>query len=494
MPDLFNNPANDYIYPALSPCPGATDDTYLEFINEEIGIVAGNEILSKIDFSDFRIPVASYSTQIKIISEGEVVYVPGLTKGLTRRQLGFTMPTLVTTDEDLDSLFMQIDFSINYNQNFAQLDASIDASANYTLNVDIDDAINIVLAAKSINTTAVYDPSNFFFLGTVDGYDFDITNVTLSLIDTSENTSSPFAYTANASTYELVEDLTLEVPYAKYPNGAMQGMILKGTFPTAASDSDKWIYMNTVVSPFIVYEENSTVEYDSSIVTFLDPSTSLGTKPTIGTPVDASGTIDGSTLTSNIILDASISNSIISDSSIQNSIIYDTSISDSFLDYSEVVVTYGLNQPTFSGMEIWDSSITYTNLVDSSIYRGFILDSSVSNCTLYNVILSNSSSSTDNRIIHIDASVYNIIDTSTYYEQFSKKVDVGRNIVGTTTILSAAEYLDYINSNNLWIKVGELVAQVSSTDPGDTTKNLVGGFYVFNPHAFDVQIEYILFI
>lgn len=342
MPDLFNNSSNDYIYPALSPCPGATDDMYLEFMDDEIGIVAGSEILSKIDFSDFRIPVASYSTQIKIIHEGEVAYIPGLTKGLTGRQQGFTMPTLVTTDEDLDSLFMQIDFSINYYKDFAFVDSSIDASSNYTLNIDVDDAINIVLAAKDINTTAVYDPSNFFFIGTVDGYDFDITNVTLSLIDTSENTSSPFAYTANASTYELTEDLTLEIPYAKYPNGAMQGMILKGTFPSAASDSDKWIYINNVVSPYIVYEEDD--------------------------------------------------------------------------------VSLGL------------------------------------------------------------------------YEQFSKKVDVGRNVPGTTKILSAAEYLDYINSNNLWSKVGELAAQVSSVDPVGTTKNLVGGFYVFNPHAFDIQIEYILFI
>ena len=491
MGDVFNNSSNDYIYPGLSPCPGVADDTYLEFIDDQIGIISGSEILSKIDFSDFKIPVSSYSTQIKVLSQGEVVYIPGLTKGLCKRQQGFTMPSLISTDEDKDLYFMEIDLSINYYKDFSYINSNIDASSNYTLNVDIDDALNIVFANANVNTTAVYDPSTFFFIGTVDGYDFEVTNVVISIIDTSENENSSFDHGVNASTYELEENLLLDIPYAKYPNGAMQGMILRGTYPSTSCDSDQWVYMNNVVSPYIVYED--LLVYDSSIITFLDPSTSLGTKPTIGT-LDASGTIDGSILTYNIISDGSISNSIISDSSIQNSIIYDTSISDSFLDYSQVNVTYGLNQPIFSGMEIWDSSITYTNIVDSSIYGGFILDSSISNCTLYNVYLSNSTS-VNNRTVLIDASIYNVLsDSSTYYQKFSKKIDVGRNTPGTSKILSASEYLDYINSNNLWDKVGEFVSRISSIDPADSTKNLVGGFYVFNPQVFDVKIEYLLFV
>jgi hypothetical protein len=59
------------------------------------------------------------------------------------------------------------------------------------------------------------------------------------------------------------------------------------------------------------------------------------------------------------------------------------------------------------------------------------------------------------------------------------------------TALSAADYLDYIESNKLWEKVGVLRMWLSATDPENSnTENLITGFYVFNPTASVVKIDY----
>ena len=51
--DVFNNPANNYVNPALTPCAGAGDDSYLEFLpNDQIGIVQGQNILASISFAN----------------------------------------------------------------------------------------------------------------------------------------------------------------------------------------------------------------------------------------------------------------------------------------------------------------------------------------------------------------------------------------------------------------------------------------------------------
>jgi hypothetical protein len=92
-----------------------------------------------------------------------------------------------------------------------------------------------------------------------------------------------------------------------------------------------------------------------------------------------------------------------------------------------------------------------------------------------------------------DSSItWRIDDTSVYYQKYNKAIEVGRSAEGTLTILSAGEYLDYINTHNLWNKVGAFASRIT-TDPTTTNiKNLVGGFYVFNPQSFPVKIEYIL--
>ena len=670
MGDVFNNSSNDYIYPGLSPCPGVADDTYLEFIDDQIGIISGSEILSKIDFSDFKIPVSSYSTQIKVLSQGEVVYVPGLTKGLCKRQQGFTMPSLVSTDEDKDSYFIEIDLSINYYKDFSYINSNMDASANYALNVDIDDALNIVFGNANVNTTAVYDPSTFFFIGTVDGYDFEVTNVVISIIDTSENENSSFDHSVNASIYELEENLLLDIPYAKYPNGAMQGMILRGTYSSTACDSDQWVYINNVVSPYIVYETigiydgstHETLTFDPSVVfpslsfdiscnvadisvnydiipfepslynqevpndqtysgyyfedcnyidqlaiamTLHDSSTLrcdfLGTGGTGDGTITSSYIKDGSVryvsdistctfsnsyiiglegetgtwtrITDSIIqggdndtlqltiltnstieycdasnnyaydttfLDSSIAGGFISRGWIQNSDLYDVSVNDASLLCSNVydgslnrVFGYDVyvNDASIENSEFknstfnkgttltdssiqnsWtdgiylntsyaiDTSINNTIATDCSIYSSQVYDSSLINCTLYNVSLDQDDSSiylNECRTIMInvtcDSSItWELDDTSVYYQKYNKAIEVGRSAEGTLTILSAGEYLDYVNTHDLWNKVGAFASRIT-TDPTTTNvKNLVEGFYIFNPQLFPVKVEYIL--
>ena len=118
MSDVFNNPSNDYVNPGLSPCAGASDDSYFGIGDGTAEIVSGSDILAKLDLSDIKIPVSAYSTESKIISEGEVVYIPGLTKGLQKKVQGFYMPTLVSNDDTLNPYFFTIDLSLHYYKNF----------------------------------------------------------------------------------------------------------------------------------------------------------------------------------------------------------------------------------------------------------------------------------------------------------------------------------------------------------------------------------------
>lgn len=491
--DVFNNPSNDYINPGLAPCAGIADSYTFEFITDGAGVISGSEILQFIDLTSISAPVSSWVGRTNTLQSGEVLYVPGLTKGLQQRKIVYDIPDF---GEDDQEYYFILDLSINYYYNFRYYENALDASANYTLNVSIDDALNIVFGDYNISATTAYDASAFTFTGDTNGYDFDITNVVLTIIDASLDSGSPFTTLVVdgervAQTYTLEENTGSELPATKYPNGAMLGYMLKAAYPTTSSSEQSWIYINNVKSPYDVYESKS-LDLDPSITIAFDASTSIGTEWTF-TTADASGTIDASTMSSLIIEDGSISNSVITDSSIQRSVIYDSSLSSSYVDNLTINVTVGNNRPLFSEMTIWDTSISNGYVADSSIYSSVISDSSIVNCTLYNVS-STDSTNVNTRVINIDASVYNIVtDSSIYFERFSKTIDVGRNAAGTTTIMSAAEYLDYINCNNLWDKVGPLASLISAPDPeGSTTKNLVGGFYIFNPQTFSVQVEYIL--
>lgn len=401
--DLFNNSSNNYVYPALSPCAGTEENSYLEFTDKGIGIVSGSDILAKIDFSDIQIPVSAYSTETKIIGPGEVVYIPGLTKGLTKKQQGFSMPYLVSTNESLNPLFLGIDLSINYYKNFKYTYDNISVVADYGSNLNIQDAINIALGNKGIKAEASYDPSIFKFISTLDGYEFNVSNVILSIIDTSLNSSSPFDHLENAEEYTLAEDPSASITSSKYPNGAVQGIIMKGMYPsnTTMCPYDHWLYINHVMDPVVIYEPveiiNFLFDVSSNLKVGFDPSVSFGIlEPSLALDFDVKdsssniydvsllsfsvtdittsqrtidGSIEGIVIDGSVINDKEITDCSINDSSIGGSNIFDGSIGGSILGD-----TYILGSP------IWDSSILGSDVVNSTITNSYINPSRLENC------------------------------------------------------------------------------------------------------------------
>jgi hypothetical protein len=337
--DVFNNPSNDYISPGLSPCVGVPDGNSgdFKFIDDGVGVTVGSDIALFMDLSDINIHVTAWTSEKKTLQSGEVIYVPGLEKGLLYKKQVFDIPS--DFNETNQEYYFIIDLSVSYYNNFKYYNINLEASSNYSQNLDIDDALNIAFGNKGIKVGATYDPSIFTFAGTQKGYDFDISNVTLTLIDSSTDSTSPFP---DSSTYTLSEDASSALPAMKYPNGAMLGYMLKVKYPSTECYRDYWINMNHVSSPMDVFEEI-------------------------------------------------------------------------------------------------------------------------------------------------------IIDSSTYYEKFTKKVEVGMSGSGDEKTLSAGDYLDYINSNDMWFKVGKFASRFTAPDHPDTAeKNLIGGFYLFNPQTFIVNIEYML--
>jgi hypothetical protein len=417
--DVFNNPSNDYVYPALSPCAGASDDSYFQFLDEGVGIVSGSGILAKMDFSNLKIPVSAYSMETKIISEGEVIYIPGLTKGIQKRQQGFLMPNLESTDEDLNSFFFEVDLSVSYYKNFRFYNKGIDVSANYGLNINLEDALNIALGNLGLNITATYDPSVLIFKGTVDGYEFTVSNVILSIIDASMNANSPFEHYANADYYLLEESEAYDRAYAKYPNGGMQGLIMRGIYPstTPMTPYDKWLYLVHATDYVIVYEPVVIDNFISDVSAYLrvrfDASTQFGcgiTDPSISLDSDISTftfnydisigevslvdgsdyindeVIDGSTLDNYNLIDCSINNSVItnsyifgfltSDSSLVGVSINSTNVINSIIADSSILGGVFVNSfivNSDSEIGLWnDVSVFYSRLFDTDLISGNI--------------------------------------------------------------------------------------------------------------------------
>lgn len=79
------------------------------------------------------------------------------------------------------------------------------------------------------------------------------------------------------------------------------------------------------------------------------------------------------------------------------------------------------------------------------------------------------------------------------YERFYDEVDVGLSGTShTPNILSAADYLHKVETNNMWENVGIIRIWLSSNDfPNTIKQNLIKGFYIFNPQSFPVKINYI---
>ena len=85
-------------------------------------------------------------------------------------------------------------------------------------------------------------------------------------------------------------------------------------------------------------------------------------------------------------------------------------------------------------------------------------------------------------------------DSSTFYQKSVKTIDVGMNGCSSDTVMSAGDYLDWITTNDYWNKFGDMYIWTTAPDGCSACNNLIDGFYVYNPHAFDIKIEYMLFV
>ncbi len=511
--DVFNNPTNNYVNPGLSPCQGAGDDSYLEFLpNDFIGVVQGSNTLASISFSDIKIPVSAFSSQKKVLEPGEVTFITGLTKGLNYRSQSFTLPDFGNDPGDLQPYFMVVDLSVGFYKNFGYKIYNLHATADASNNIRIDEALNIALSNISAKITSSYDPSLLGFAGTQLGWDFNISNAELTLIDASQNGNSPFVPIIIGGInvpqiFVLEEDLTKMVLYAKYPNSAMQGIILKATYPETESTYNKWFQINHVPDIVTIYEPIEIKNFISNlnIIISFDPSITFG--PFI---TDFSGAAYGLDVSAGSgsyplgVVDSSFATFDITDSSIYNSgLNLDSSISNSTIENSWVNKSYPLlpyGDPS-SRVEIAlsiinDCSVYNALISDTSIFTTLLSDVSLLNCTLYNCSYDPSLVGLENcTIIRINESIEPSIayDPSIYYQPVIKTIEIGMSGCSTSTAMSAGDYLEWITTNDAWERVGDLYIWTSAPD-ADDTRNLIDGFYVFNPQTFLIQLEYLIFV
>ena len=242
MTDVFNNTSNDYINPTLATCPGVSDEYAFEFLPKRLlGVVSGNDTLMSLDFADFSQPVTQWSQDKKLLQSGEVVFISGLTKGVSNEQ-----EVLLFTSEP-SSYYVSVDLSIGYYKNFKYTTIDVSANGDLTANVDIADALNITLGNKGVGVTVDVDASGFIFTGSGVGYAFDVTNLNV-------------AY--DGSTFILNEDLNRHINATRYPNGAMLGYVLKLTFPNSVTDENyKYLNLNHIPTTFSYYEASTGSGY-----------------------------------------------------------------------------------------------------------------------------------------------------------------------------------------------------------------------------------------
>jgi hypothetical protein len=149
---------------------------------------------------------------------------------------------------------------------------------------------------------------------------------------------------------------------------------------------------------------------------------------------------------------------------------------------------------------IWDSSINNAIIYDSSIYNSLIEDSSLVRCTTYNCTFDPLTYFEDTRDILVDPSISSTYiithDTSIFYIKKIKRLEVGMSGCSSDSVMSAGDYLKWVTDNNLWNKFSEMYIWTSSIDCPEcpTCRNLINGFYVYNPQTFDVKIEYMVFV
>ena len=477
--DVFSNPSNDYVNPGLAPCAGTSDTFKFEFLpKKDVGIISGSNIVNAMDLSNISIPITGWVEEKKTLESGEVIYIPGLEKGLLNRTQIYDIPRGAynepTGTQGACKYFYSVDMSINYYYNFRYYDINLEASANYGENIDIDNAINLALSAANISTTCTYDPSYFKFVGNTPGWDYDITKIQMTLIDQADASTSPFESISIdgekiTRTFALAEDETGDVPSAKYPNGAMLGYVMKAIYPSTAGVNDQWVYTNNVESPFTIYEPTTlsalnnvalyeSLNFDTSLFNnMFDASSwsayvsdvsiadvSIGTLPVTWDPSVYNMTVDASDISAgHWILDSSII-----DSSISNSFIKNTDVSSALpvtIQDSSIILSYIKGNVAISGSKIQDSSI-----IDSSTQYSM----SITNTTLENVTIdpsglfitgstllspSKTGSLTYSNVYQSSLQYYSIIDTS-----------LQSVVISDSSIFGGDASLSIIGDSSIW--------------------------------------------
>lgn len=523
--DVFNNSANNYVNPNLSVCEGTGGGTNLEFLDKSIAIIQGGNILESINFANIKIPVDSFTSNRKVLQPGEITFIQGISKGLNYRSQFFALPDFGDASIALQPYFMTVDLSIGFYQNFRYYYYNLEASANYANNISINTALSSVLLNTQARINSSYDPSDLTFSGTQQGWDFNISNVKLTLIDTS---TSPFG---DPSIFSLTEDLSRMALYAKYPNSAMQGIVMKITYPpvsplvynpplynpnssfyppvnnTLISIYDEWIYVSHTPDIVTLYEPiqlNNFIRDLDLVITF-DPSIIFGPFITdFSSATSGLDVSDGSGSYSLGIIDSSFATYAIIDSSLYNCRLnLDSSLSNSILENSWVNKLYPLlpyrdpsSRVRIALSIINDCSIYNALISDTSIFKSFLEDVSLSNCELSNCSYDPSTISLSNcKIIRINESIDSSLayDSSIYYRPTIKNIEVGMSGSSNLSAMAAGDYLQWITDNEDWQKIGEIYIWISPPDYDDT-KNLLNGFYAFNPHDFPVQLEYMTFV
>lgn len=446
MSDLFNNTSNSYIDPNLAACRGTNQSKYLEFIDGGIGIISGSSTLVKLDFSNLSILVNSWNQQLQDIQPGEVIFVPGLTKGLTKRRQVFNWPDSIlasTTNLALNKYFMEIDLSINYYDSFSYTIKGIESSSNYTENIAIDDALSLELSSQSISVGSIYSDSSIEFLGDQAGWQYNITNAILTIIDTSENVLSPFPNIGTIQTYDLIEDISVGVSYANYPNSAQQGIVLYVKYPTTykgveTSEFDKWIDINHIPASLDIYTPVSLL-FDSSVnnslVIAYDGSTFLGIKYLISdSSIFVNYDVSISALINNFDASLFITNAIMDGSTLINYEITDSSILNSTITYSDVSGGYIATSDILN-----DGSISYIS--NAVIYESSIGDAQISNSTIIS----------SPKIIDSSINDSIIIDSSLWGDVYILRTDVsgGHQILDLKGLGSSSSYGNYKNVNTV---------------------------------------------
>lgn len=428
----------------VSLCSGNDSSMYLEFLpNDQIGIVQGANTLAALGFSDIAIPVTAYSMQTKVIGAQEVVFIPGLVKGLTTEIQEFPYDVQYTTPSSIDKYFMKLDISVNYYSNFRYISTAVCASANYDSGINVTNAMNIALTAKNLSIAMSDDASAFIFTGSTNGYYFDITNVILTLIDASTDSDSPYPAliiddVAVPITYTLTEDTSAYISPMAYPNTAFKGIVLKALYPTSNSDVTlDWLYFNHIKTPFTYFEAVNVSSYvDDASVTLQMIYTDVSIGCGIARPI-LTGMVDVSSYASDVSVGTGDPSNYISDTSVNN----------------QTLNAYGLNN-----VAVADSSLIGNNIIDSSIYTSYIFDSSLTTSVINGVLaeqlLANDISIAYSNIFLSDISLntitHSILSDSSIYSGVISDSSFGDSLIVDSSITDSYLYNTIINNGDIY--------------------------------------------